>query len=69
MFALRVKKEFTEEVRKSLFKMGLVDKKCVFLKNGDYVEVPLIRKLEKDEIAQSTGCDAHKQKTAFKNTI
>lgn len=50
MFALRVKKEFTEEVRKNLFKMGLVDKKRVFLKNGGYVEVPLIRKLEKDEM-------------------
>ena len=27
MFVLKVKKEFTEEVRKILFKKGLVDKK------------------------------------------
>lgn len=50
MFALRVKKEFTEEIRKILFKKGLVDKRYVFVKNGDYVEMPLLRGLKKEEI-------------------
>jgi tRNA wybutosine-synthesizing protein 2 len=50
MFALKVRKEFTEEARRILFKKGLVDKKYVFLKNGDYVEIPLKRELEKDEM-------------------
>lgn len=50
MFALRVKKEFTEEVRRSLFKKGLVDKRYVFVKNGDYIEMPLLRRLKKEEI-------------------
>ena len=50
MFALRVKKEMTEDIRRSLFKKGMVDKRYVFVKNGDYIEIPLIRRLENDEI-------------------
>jgi len=50
MFAIRVKKERTEEVRKILFKKELVDKRYVFVKNGNYIEIPLIRRLEKDEM-------------------
>ncbi len=50
MFALKVKKEFAEEVRRILFKKGLVDKRYIFVKSGDYVEMPLLRRLKKEEM-------------------
>jgi len=50
MFALKIRKEFAEEVRRVLFKKGLVDKRYVFVKNGDYIEMPLLRRLKKEEI-------------------
>ena len=50
MFVLKIRKEFAEEVRRILFKKGLVDKRYVFVKNEDYIEMPLLRRLKKEEI-------------------
>ncbi|MFA5772127.1 MAG: class I SAM-dependent methyltransferase family protein [Thermoplasmata archaeon] len=55
MFAVRVENRFAEEVRRCLATKNLVDNTHKIRIDGKYVEIPIVRKLKRTEVAGFRG--------------
>lgn len=56
MFVVRVNKRFAEKVRRHLVVKRLVDNNHKIRSNGEYVEIPITRKLKRSDIANFKEC-------------